>query len=87
MAKSQIRVNAETVLAAYGVSPRTMVFTDKRKHSHRVKFSAVQPDAATVAKLRAAFAAQYPQQQTKVVQSTAHYRSKYDGIAFTVFNG
>jgi len=87
-AKSQIRKDAEAVLNAYGFAPGVIVYVDTHKLSKRVKFVGVTPGRATLAKLRAAFAAQYPLQQT-IVQIARGVDGKawYKGIAFTVING
>jgi len=88
--KSQIRKDAEAVLFACGFAPSEYVFTDKNKGSRRVKFVGVTPGAASLARLRAAFAAQYPLQQTtvQIARGTQVWNNPmWKGVAFTVFNG
>ena len=89
-AKSQIRKDAEAVLFAYGFVPGEYVFTDTNKGSKRVKFVGVTPGSATLARHRAAFAAQYPLQQTTVQIARGKQvwnNPMWKGVAFTVING
>ena len=83
-AKSAVRTAAERCFTVRGV-PKT-AWVDRSQSGHRVKFFVQEPRKAQLATLRRLFAAQFPDNDTRVWYVKPAHSYAYGGLAFKVYN-
>ena len=85
--KSEVRQAAEFALSEAGAGiANLVVFVDRSKSGHRVKFAFLRPGEQRLAKIRKQFAALYPKNDTRVWFVNPAHSMGYSGLAFKVFN-